>query len=567
MTKKIKLLKLINLKELELILNVPKEKLRTRCSSLGIKVSCSQRLDYELLTLVASEFGYEVELIEKGIRTKKKEMISRDPVIILLGHVDHGKTSLLDYIKRSQVNYEEYGGITQNIGVYKVNINKKNSLTFIDTPGHEAFMAMRYRGTQITDIAIIVIATDEDIMPHTNEAINNAQAVGIPIIFAFNKIDTNTSDPEKIMRKLAERNILVEEWGGAYQSQEISAKYGIGIDKLIEKIILEAELLNLKYSKENLAVGSIIESSLNKENGYTATIIIKDGILFVGDYILVGKLFGKVIKIIDERGNQLKYVLPSRPVLIFGLNGAPASGEIFNSYKTEKEVKNIFNKFKKEQEPLILAEQEKISFHKLEEQEQQEQQEQLNLIIKADLNGSIEAITESLENNNKVNLISKRIGNINESDVLLAYTYKAMIVGFKVKISDEAKKLANKNNIVIKSYNIIYKLENKINEFFRTRKNSNIKDFLYGRAKVTNFFTLRKIGIVAGCLVLEGKIVRNSTIKLKRDDKIIYVGKLNSLKNLKKDVNIVKQGSECGINIKKFKKLKIGDIIESYRII
>ncbi|WDI79611.1 translation initiation factor IF-2 [Candidatus Karelsulcia muelleri] len=567
MTKKIKLLKLINLKELELILNVPKEKLRTRCSSLGIKVSCSQRLDYELLTLVASEFGYEVELIEKGIRTKKKEMISRDPVIILLGHVDHGKTSLLDYIKRSQVNYEEYGGITQNIGVYKVNINKKNSLTFIDTPGHEAFMAMRYRGTQITDIAIIVIATDEDIMPHTNEAINNAQAVGIPIIFAFNKIDTNTSDPEKIMRKLAERNILVEEWGGAYQSQEISAKYGIGIDKLIEKIILEAELLNLKYSKENLAVGSIIESSLNKENGYTATIIIKDGILFVGDYILVGKLFGKVIKIIDERGNQLKYVLPSRPVLIFGLNGAPASGEIFNSYKTEKEVKNIFNKFKKEQEPLILAEQEKISFHKLEEQEQQEQQEQLNLIIKADLNGSIEAITESLENNNKVNLISKRIGNINESDVLLAYTYKAMIVGFKVKISDEAKKLANKNNIVIKSYNLIYKLENKINEFFRTRKNSNIKDFLYGRAKVTNFFTLRKIGIVAGCLVLEGKIVRNSTIKLKRDDKIIYVGKLNSLKNLKKDVNIVKQGSECGINIKKFKKLKIGDIIESYRII
>ncbi|WDE42231.1 translation initiation factor IF-2 [Candidatus Karelsulcia muelleri] len=559
MTKKIKLLKLINLKELELILNVPKEKLRTRCSSLGIKVSCSQRLDYELLTLVASEFGYEVELIEKGIRTK-----SRDPVIILLGHVDHGKTSLLDYIKRSQVNYEEYGGITQNIGVYKVNINKKNSLTFIDTPGHEAFMAMRYRGTQITDIAIIVIATDEDIMPHTNEAINNAQAVGIPIIFAFNKIDTNTSDPEKIMRKLAERNILVEEWGGAYQSQEISAKYGIGIDKLIEKIILEAELLNLKYSKENFAVGSIIESSLNKENGYTATIIIKDGILFVGDYILVGKIFGKVIKIIDERGNQLKYVLPSRPVLIFGLNGAPASGEIFNSYKTEQEFKNIFNKFKKEQEPLILAEQEKISFHKLEEQEQQEQ---LNLIIKADLNGSIEAITESLENNNKVNLISKRIGNINESDVLLAYTYKAMIVGFKVKISDEATKLATKNNIVIKSYNLIYKLENKINEFFITSKNSKIKDFIYGRAKVTNFFTLRKIGIVAGCLVLEGKIVRNSTIKLKRDDKIIYVGKLNSLKNLKKDVNIVKQGSECGINIKKFKKLKIGDIIESYRII
>ncbi|MGX7590042.1 translation initiation factor IF-2 [Candidatus Karelsulcia muelleri] len=566
MTKKIQILKLINLKELELILNVPKEQIITRCSSLGIKVSFSQRLDYELLTLVASEFGYEVELIEKGIRTKKKEMISRDPVIILLGHVDHGKTSLLDYIKRSQVNYEEYGGITQNIGVYKVNINKNNSLTFIDTPGHEAFMAMRYRGTQITDIAIIVIATDEDLMPHTNEAINNAKAVGIPIIFAFNKIDTKTSDTDKIRRKLAARNILVEEWGGAYQSQEISAKYGIGIDKLIEKIILEAELLNLKYSKENFAVGSIIESSLNKENGYTATIILKDGILFLGDYILVGKLFGKVIKIIDERGNQLKYVLPSHPVLIVGLNGAPASGEIFNSYKTEQEVKNILNKFKKEQEPLILAEKEKISFQKLEEQEQQEK-EKLNLIIKADLNGSIEAITESLENNKKVNLIYKRIGHINESDVLLASAYKAMIVGFKVKISDAANKLASKNHIVIKSYNLIYNLENNIKEFFRTSKNSNIKDFIYGRAKVTNFFTLRKIGIIAGCLVLEGKIVRNSTIKLKRDDKIIYVGKLNSLKNLKKDVNLVKQGSECGINIKKFNNLKVGDIIESYRII
>ncbi|MGX7590473.1 translation initiation factor IF-2 [Candidatus Karelsulcia muelleri] len=563
MTKQIKLLKLINLKELELIINVPKEQLRTICSYLGNQVSFYQRLDLELLTLVASEFGYEVELIDKQIvrRTKKKASISRDPVIILLGHVDHGKTSLLDYIKRSQVNSEEYGGITQNIGVYKVNINKKNSLTFIDTPGHEAFMAMRYRGTQITDIAVIVIASDEDLMQYTNEAITNAQTLGIPIIFAFNKIDKNNSETDKIRSKLAERNILVEEWGGTYQSQEISAKSGIGIDNLIEKIILEAELLDLKYSQENFAVGSIIESSLNQENGYTATIIIKDGILFIGDYILVGKLFGKVIKIIDERGNQLKYVLPSRPVLIFGLNGAPESGEIFHSYNSKKEVKNILKQLKKEQDKLILAEKEKIPCHKL------EAKEQLNLIIKADLNGSIEAITESLENKKQINLIHKGIGNINESDVLLAYTYKALIVGFKVKIYDAAKKLANKNNIVIKLSNIIYKIENKINEFFINSNNSNIKDFIYGRAKITNFFTIRQIGLVAGCLVLEGKIVINSTIKLKREDKILYVGKLNSLKTFKKDVNVVTKGYECGINIKNFNNLKIGDIIESYRII
>ncbi|MGX7593006.1 translation initiation factor IF-2 [Candidatus Karelsulcia muelleri] len=566
MKKKIKILKLINLKELEVIINVPKEKLRNICRSLGLHVSFSQRLDYELLTLVASEFGYEVELIaNQRVSTKKKEMISRDPVIILLGNVDHGKTSLLDYIKRSQVNYEEYGGITQTLGVYKVNINKNNSLTFIDTPGHEAFMAMRYRGTKITDIAILVISTADELMQVTKEAITNAKTFGIPIIFALNKIDINTSDPEKIRRKLAEINILLEEWGGAYQSQEISAKYGIGIDQLLEKIILEAELLDLKYSKETFAVGSIIESSLNKENGYTATIMLKDGILVLGDYILVGTIFGKVMKIIDERGNQLKYVIPSRPVLIFGLNGAPLSGEIFHSYKTEQEVQNILNKFKKEQDKLIVAEQdEQISFHKLEEQEKQEK---LNLIIKADLIGSLEAITESLENKKQIKLIAKKIGPITESDVLLAYTYKAMIFGFKVKISDVANKLATKKNIVIKSYKLIYKIENKIKECFRTINTSNIKDFIYGIAKITNVFTLRKIGLVAGCLVLDGKIVRNSTIKLKRDDKILYVGKLNSLKTFKQDVNLVSKGSECGINIKNFNNIKIGDILESYRII
>ncbi len=497
--------------------------------------------------------------------------LSRDPVIILLGHVDHGKTSLLDYIKRSKVNYEEYGGITQNIGVYKVNINKNNSLTFIDTPGHEAFMAMRHRGIQITDIAVVVIATDEDIiMQHTNEAINNAKSVGIPIIFAFNKIDKKNSDIDKIRRKLAERNILVEEWGGAYQSQEISAKYGIGIDKLIEKIILEAELLDLKYSPENFAVGSIIESSLNKENGYTATIIIKDGILNLGDYILVGEIFGKVIKILDERGNQLKYVRPSRPVLIFGLNGAPESGDIFHSYKTEKE--------------LIYQNHNHTSDVTQDNINTSDDQEKLNLIIKADLNGSLEALTESLKkisrnyNNSiiknkkkiqiqkqiQINLISKKIGNINESDVLLADTHKAMIVGFKVKISSAAQKLANNNNILIKVYNIIYKMEKKIKYFLSNNAKSS-EELIYGRAKIKNFFTIRKIGIVAGCIVLEGKIVINSTIKLKRDDKIIYVGKLNSLKSFQQDVKVVKKGSECGINIPNFNNLKIGDIIESYK--
>ncbi|MGX7590896.1 translation initiation factor IF-2 [Candidatus Karelsulcia muelleri] len=549
MKKKIRIFNLITIKELASLTNVRKEEIIKICSSLGIKVSFYQRLDYELLTLVASDLGYEVELIDKQIirRNNNKASISRDPVIILLGHVDHGKTSLLDYIKRSKVNYEEYGGITQNIGVYKVNINKNNSFTFIDTPGHEAFMAMRYRGTQITDIAVVVIAADEDIMQYTNEAINNAKSVGIPIIFAFNKIDKQNSDIDKIRRKLAERNILVEEWGGAYQSQAISAKYGIGIEKLIEKIILEAELLDLKYSQEN-AVGSIIESSLNKENGYTATIIIKDGILTLGDYLLVGEIFGKVIKILDERGNQLKYVRPSRPVLIFGLNGAPNTGDIFHSCKTEKEFQKRFSYKKKD-----------LRF-------ESHTSEKLNLIIKADLNGSLEALTESLEkiiiNNKKINLIYKSIGNINESDVLLADTYKALIVGFKVKISSAAKKIANKNKILIKLYNIIYKIDKKIKDFLSN--NSKREELIYGRAKIKTFFTIRKIGIIAGCIVLEGKMVINSTIKLKRDDKIIYVGKLNSLKSFKKDVKVVKKGSECGINIKNFNNIKIGDIIESY---
>ncbi|MGX7591617.1 translation initiation factor IF-2 [Candidatus Karelsulcia muelleri] len=568
MKQKIRLFNLITIKELASLTNVPKEEIIKICHSLGMKVSFYQRLDYELLTLVASDLGYEVEWIDKQIIRRNKKMkrqasLSRDPVIILLGHVDHGKTSLLDYIKRSKVNYEEYGGITQNIGVYKVNINKNNSLTFIDTPGHEAFMAMRYRGTQITDIAVVVIASDEDIMQYTNDAINNAKSVGIPIIFAFNKIDKKNSDIDKIRRQLAERNILVEEWGGAYQSQEISAKYGIGIDKLIEKIILEAELLDLKYSPENVAVGSIIESSLNNENGYTATIIIKDGILTLGDYILVGEIFGKVIKILDERGNQLKYVRPSQPVLIFGLNGVPEAGDIFHSYKTEKELKKIFSY----QKDLDLDLRSRSLSHT---SEMKQEKQKLNLIIKADLNGSLEALTESLEkisiNNNKINLIYKSIGNINESDVLLADMYKAMIVGFKVKISSAAQKLANNNNILIKVYNIIYKMEKKIKYFLsHNAKSSKREELMYGRAKIKNFFTIRKIGIVAGCSVLEGKMVINSTIKLKRDDQIIYVGKLNSLKSFKKDVKVVKKGSECGINIPNFNNVKIGDIIESYK--
>ncbi|WP_204097685.1 translation initiation factor IF-2 [Candidatus Karelsulcia muelleri] len=553
MKKKIRIFNLITIKDLASLTNVRKEEIIKICSSLGIKVSVYQRLDYELLTLVASDLGYEVELIDKQIIRRNKARISRDPVIILLGHVDHGKTSLLDYIKRSKVNYEEYGGITQNIGVYKVNINKNNSLTFIDTPGHEAFLAMRYRGTQITDLAVVVIAIDEDIMQHTNEAINNAKAVGIPIIFAFNKIDKKNSDIDKIRRKLAERNLLVEDWGGAYQSQEISAKYGIGIDKLIEKIILEAELLDLKSSQEK-AVGSIIESSLNKENGYTATIIIKDGILTLGDYLLVGEIFGKVIKILDERGNQLKYVRPSRPVLIFGLNGAPATGDIFHSYKTETEFQKRFS-YKN-----LLKKEPDLRF-------ETKPSEKLNLIIKADLNGSLEALTEVLEkiilNNKKINLIYKSIGNINESDVLLADTYKAMIVGFKVKISSAAQKIANKKKILIKLYNIIYKIDKKLKEFLSN--NSKRAELIYGRAKIKTFFTIRKLGIVAGCIVLEGKMVINSKLKLKRDNQSFYIGKLTSLKTFKKDVNLVKKGCECGINIKNINNIKIGDIIEAYK--
>lgn len=530
-------------------------------------VTRNQRLDAETLTLVADEFGYSVECVgtEKDLEIQK-EIQPRSPVVTIMGHVDHGKTSLLDYIRKTNIIAVECGGITQHIGAYNVKFKKGNSITFLDTPGHEAFTSMRARGTQITDIVVIVIATDDDVMPQTKEAISHAQLAGVPIIFALNKIDKINSNPDKIRRQLSDMNFLLEEWGGKYQSQEVSAKLGKGIDKLLEKILLEAEILNLKANPNKPAVGTVIEASLDKGRGYCTTILIQGGTLKLGDYVVASTFHGKVKVILDEIGNNLKKVLPSKPVKILGVNGAPQSGEIFQVIKNEKEAKQLASrrsKLKKEHnyKKTITLEEigRRIAIGDFKE---------LKLIIKGDMYGSVEAITDSLEklstDTRIINIIYKNIGLITESDVLLAKASNAIIVGFNVKCTLKAKIIANKNKLEIRLYNIIYDI---INDFKKALYGMNIKGkkvTIIGNAEIINFFKRKQIGTIAGCLIRNGKIIRNSKIRLIRDGVVIYTGELNSLKRFQDDVKEVNKGYECGIIIKDYNDFKIGDIIECY---
>lgn len=559
-------------------MNISSIKIIKSCISLGIMVTRNKRLDAETLTLVADEFGYSVECVgtdlekgEKEIQGEKdfeKDLQPRSPVVTIMGHVDHGKTSLLDYIRKTNIIAGECGGITQHIGAYNVKFKKGNSITFLDTPGHEAFTSMRARGTQITDIVVIVIATDDDVMPQTKEAISHAQLAGVPIIFALNKIDKINSNPDKIRRQLSDMNFLLEEWGGKYQSQEISAKLGKGIDKLLEKILLEAEILNLKANPNQPAVGTVIEAFLDKGRGYCTTILIQGGTLKLGDYVVASTFHGKVKVILDEIGNNLKKVLPSKPVKILGLNGAPQSGERFKVIKNEKEAKQLASRRSKLKKEHNIRSKKTITLEEIGRRIAIGDFKELKLIIKGDMYGSVEAITDSLEklstDTRIINIIYKNIGLITESDVLLAKASNAIIVGFNVKCTLKAKIIANKNNLEIRLYNIIYDI---INDFKKALYGMNIKVkkvTIIGNAEIINFFKRKQIGTIAGCLIINGKIIRNSKIRLIRDGVVIYTGELNSLKRFQDDVKEVNKGYECGIIIKDYNDFKIGDIIECY---
>jgi len=544
-------------------MNIDSIKIIKSCISLGIMVTRNQRLDAETLTLVAYEFGYSVEFVDTDLEKDfEKDLKPRSPVVTIMGHVDHGKTSLLDYIRKTNIIAGECGGITQHVGAYNVKLKKGNSITFLDTPGHEAFTAMRVRGTKITDIVVIVIATDDDVMPQTKEAISHAQLAGVPIIFALNKIDKINSNPDKIRRQLSDMNFLLEEWGGKYQSQEISAKLGKGIDKLLEKILLEAEILNLKANPNKPAVGTVIEAFLDKGRGYCTTILIQGGTLKLGDYVVAGPFHGKVKVILDEIGNNLKKVLPSKPGKILGLNGAPTSGERFKVFKNEKEAKQLASRRSKLKKEHNIRSKTTITLEEI--GRRIGDFKELKLIIKGDMDGSVEAITDSLEklstDSRIINIIYKNIGFITESDVLLAKASNAIIVGFNVKCTLKAKIIAN--NLEIRLYNIIYDI---INDFKKALYGMNEKKVtVIGNAEIINFFKRKQIGTIAGCLIINGKIIRNSKIRLIRDGVIIYTGELNSLKRFKDDVKEVNKGYECGIIIKDYNDFKIGDIIECY---
>ncbi|XMD99705.1 MAG: translation initiation factor IF-2 [Candidatus Karelsulcia muelleri] len=506
-----------------------------------------------------------------GDGENEKDLKPRSPVVTLMGHVDHGKTSLLDYIRKTNIIAGEFGGITQHVGAYNVKFKNGKSITFLDTPGHEAFTAMRARGTKITDIVIIVIATDENVMPQTKEAISHAQGAKVPIFFAFNKIDKVNSDPMKIKRKLSEMNFLLKEWGGNYPSQDISAKSGEGVDQLLEKILLEAKKLNLRANPNKPAEGTVIEASLEKERGYTTTILIQGGTLKVGDYLVAGTFHGKVKLILNERGKSLKKEYPSKPVIILGLNGPPFPGEKFKVFLNEKEAKQfVENKIKlKKEQKFRFQRKPQITLEQITLEQMTKKIKKLKLIIKADVDGSVEALSDSLENLSTdkivVQIIYKNIGLISESDILLAVASNAIIIGFNVKITSKAKILANQKKIDIRLYSVIYNAINAINAIKKALDAQKIiPTKSVGTAKVLNCFKHKKIGTIAGCLILTGQIKRTSKVRLIRKGQLIYSGELNSLKRFKEDVKEVNKGYECGIVIKNFNDIKIGDIIELY---
>jgi translation initiation factor IF-2 len=571
----LKVTEFVSVNELATMMDIPVVKVIGACMNLGLMVSINQRLDAEALVLVAEEFGYSVEFVTAELQDsieeeidREEDLVPRPPIITVMGHVDHGKTSLLDNIRKTNVIAGEAGGITQHIGAYSVEQENGRKITFLDTPGHEAFTAMRARGANVTDVAIIIVAADDAVMPQTVEAINHAVAAGVPMIFAINKIDKQGARPEKIREQLANMNYLVEEWGGKYQSQEIAAKQGVNVDKLMEKVLVEADLLELRANPNKKAVGTVIESSLDKGRGYTTTLLVQNGTLRMGDVVLSGIYTGKVKAMFNERGKRLDEAGPATPVLILGLNGAPAAGETFNVMSDEREAREIANK----REQLIRIQDMRTKKHiTLEEIGRRiaiGSFKELNIVVKADVDGSIEALSDSLiklsTEEVQVNIIHKAVGAISESDVLLAAASNAIIIGFQVRPSSGARKLAEKEEIEIRLYSVIYNAINEVKDGIEGMLAPELKEEITSTVEVLETFKITKVGTVAGCIVREGKITRSSKIRVIRDGIVIYTGNLGSLKRFKDDVKEVVSGYECGLNIENFNDIKIGDIIESY---
>ena len=575
-SKILKVTEFITVSELANMMDVPVTEVITACFGLGLMVTMNQRLDAETMSLVADEFGFDVKFIDAEediedveIEDAEEDLVKRPPIVTIMGHVDHGKTSLLDYIRKANVVAGESGGITQHIGAYKVWLDNDEKLTFIDTPGHEAFTAMRARGTKVTDVAVIVIAADDNIMPQTKEAISHAQAAGVPMIFAINKIDRPAANPDNIKQQLANMNLLVEDWGGKYQSQEISAKTGQGVDELLEKIVLEAEMLDLKANPKRLAIGTVLEAALDKGRGYVADMLVQNGTLKVGDYILAGKYHGKVKAMYDERDKRLKEAEPSTPVRVLGLDGAPAAGDRFKVYQDEREAKRIAQKRDQIIREQQLRSQKHITLDEIGRRIALGDFKELNLIIKGDVDGSVEALSDSLQKlsteNVNVNIIHKAVGQISDTDVNLASASDAIIIGFNVRPSLSARRLAEQDQVQIKTYSIIYDVINDVKEAMEGMLSPEIKEEVTGTVEVRETFKISKVGTVAGCMVTSGKIYNHSKVRLIREGIVIYDGELASLKRFKDDVKEVSKGYECGLMIKNYNNIEIGDIIEAYQ--
>jgi len=571
----LKVTEFVTANDLANMMDVPVNEVISTFMSLGVFVSINQRLDAETLALVAEEFGYQVEFVDatvvEAIEEKEdspEDLVERPPIVTIMGHVDHGKTSLLDFIRKTNVIAGEAGGITQHIGAYSVELENGRKITFLDTPGHEAFTAMRARGAQVTDIAVIIVAADDNVMPQTKEAINHATAAGVPIIFAINKIDKDGANPERIKEELANMNYLIEEWGGKYQSQDISAKTGLNVDDLLEKILLEADLLELKANPNKPATGTVIESSLDKGRGYVTTLLVRDGSMKVGDMLLAGYNFGHIKAMFNERNKKVDIAGPSEPVLMLGLNGAPQAGEKFNILNDEKEVKEIATKREQLYREQGMRAKKHITLDEIGRRLAIGNFQELNIVVKGDVDGSVEALSDSLiklsTDEIQVNVIHKAVGQITETDVMLAAASNAIIIGFQVRPSMVARKMAEKEDIDIRLYSIIYDAIEELKAAMEGMLSPELKEKVIATLDVRETFKISKVGTVAGCMVKEGKIKRNSKIRLIRDGIVIYTGLLGSLKRFKEDVKEVATGYECGLNIANFNDIKVGDIIEGY---
>ncbi|WP_424493083.1 translation initiation factor IF-2 [Salinimicrobium sp. GXAS 041] len=574
--KVLKVTEFVTVSEVATMMDVPVTKIISACMSLGMMVTMNQRLDAETLSIVADEFDYEVEFVTADLEETKEEvpenpedLVERAPIVTVMGHVDHGKTSLLDYIRKENVIAGESGGITQHIGAYGVELEGGQKIAFLDTPGHEAFTAMRARGAQVTDLAIIVIAADDDVMPQTKEAISHAQAAGVPIIFAINKSDLPTANPEKIKEKLAAMNLLVEDWGGKIQSHDISAKTGMGVKELLEKVLLEAEILELQANPKKLATGTVVEAYLDKGRGYISTILVQTGTLRIGDYVLAGKNSGKIKAMHDERGNEVKEAGPSTPVSILGLDGAPQAGDKFKVMTDEREAKDIAAKRTQLQREQSVRTQRHITLDEIGRRIALGDFKELNIILKGDVDGSVEALTDSFQKLSteeiQVNIIHKGVGAITESDVLLASASDAIIIGFNVRPAGNARMVAEKEEIDIRTYSIIYDAINDLKDAMEGMLSPLMKEEITGNAEIREIFKVSKVGSIAGCMVTDGKIYRNSQVRLIRDGVVVYTGLLASLKRFKDDVKEVSKGYDCGLQIKNYNDIKEGDVVEAFQ--